>query len=52
MLSSKCAVCNRKKIKFYEKATSYYYRLLRNLARVKIPILSDLPSINTLFLKT
>ena len=47
MFLSKCSVCNSKKLKFLkEKETR---GLLKNLTRVKIPILSDLPILNTLF---
>ena len=47
MLLPKCAVRNRKKLKFIneQKATG----LLSNLTGIKVPILSDLPIINTLF---
>ena len=47
MFLSKCSVCNSKKLKFLkEKETR---GLLKNLTRVKITILSDLPILNTLF---
>ena len=47
MLLSKCTVCNSKKSKFFKKQEA---RLsLSNLTGTKIPFLSDLPLINTLF---
>ena len=45
MLLSRCAVCNRKKSKFLEETRS----LLWNLLDIKVPILSDIPIVNTLF---
>ena len=45
MLLSRCAVCNSKKSKFLEETRS----LLWNLLDIKVPILSDIPIVNTLF---
>ena len=45
MLLSICAVCNSKKSKFLEETRS----LLWNLLDIKVPILSDIPIVNTLF---
>ena len=47
VLLSKCSVCNSKKLKFLKEQETR--RLLSNLTGVKIPILSDLPLIITLF---
>ena len=44
-LTTKCAVCKSKKPRFIQEAS----RLLSKLAGIKVPILSDLPIINTLF---
>ena len=46
MFSSKCAVCNSKKLKFIKKREAKV--LLSRLTGVKIPFLSDLPKLNTL----
>ena len=43
----KCSVCNSKKSKFLKEQEAR--RLLSNLMGIKIPTLSDLPTINTLF---
>ena len=47
LLLSKCARCNGKKPKFIEVQEAR--RLTSNLTGIKIPILSDLPIIITLF---
>ena len=47
MVLSKCAVCNSKKSKFVKEQEAR--GLLSNLLGVKVPILSDLPILNTLF---
>ena len=47
MLLSKCAVCNSKKSKFIKEQQAR--GSLNNLTGIKIPILSDLTAINTLF---
>ena len=47
IISSKCAVCNIKTLKFFKGQQAK--GLLSDLTGVKIPILSDLPLINTLF---
>ena len=47
LLLSKCAWCNGKKSKFIEVQEAR--RLTSNLTGIKIPILSDLPIIITLF---
>ena len=47
MLLSKCAVCNSKKSKFIKEQQAR--GSLNNLTGIKIPILSDLTVINTLF---
>ena len=47
MLSSKCAVCNSKKSKFLKKQEAR--GLLSNLLGAKVPILGDIPIVNTLF---
>ena len=47
MLSSKCAVCNSKKPTFLKEQEAK--GLLSNLLGVKVPILSDIPLLNTLF---
>ena len=47
MLLSKCATCNSKISKFIKEQQAK--GLFSNLTRVKIPILSYLPSTNTLF---
>ena len=47
MLLSKCAMCNSKKSKFLTEQEAR--GLLSNLAGIKVPILSDLFIINTLF---
>ena len=49
MLLSKCAVCSSKKSKLIKLHQSKC--LLSNFTGVKIPILNDLPLINTLFSK-
>ena len=47
MLLSKCAVCNSKKLKFFKEQETKGF--LSNLTGIKVPILSDLPILNTLF---
>ena len=47
MLSSRCAVCNSKKLKFLKEQEAR--GALSNLLVVKVPILSDIPVLNTLF---
>ena len=47
MFLSKCAVFNSKKSKFLKEQEAR--GLLSNLTGVEIPILNDLPLINTLF---
>ena len=47
MLLSKCAVCDSKKLKIIKEQEAR--GLLKNLAGIKVPILNDLPIINTLF---
>ena len=47
MLLSNCSVCNSKKSKFLKEQEPR--GLLSNLTGIKIPILSHLPIINTLF---
>ena len=47
VLSSICAVCNSKKSKFIKKQEAK--GLLSNLLGAKIPILGDIPLVNTLF---
>ena len=47
MLLSKCAVCNSKKLKFLQEQDST--GLLSNFLGVKVPILSDISILNTLF---
>ena len=47
MLLSKCSMCNGKKSKFLKEQEARV--LLSNLARVKVPILSDLALINICF---
>ena len=47
MLSSKCAVCNSKKPKFFKEQEAR--GLLSNLLGAKVPILGDIPIVNTLF---
>ena len=49
MLLSKCTVCNSKKSKFIKEQEAKW--LLGNLLGAKIPILGDIPLVNTLFLK-
>ena len=49
MLLSKCTVCNSKKSKFIKEQEAK--GLLGNLLGAKIPILGDIPLVNTLFLK-
>ena len=46
VLSSKCAVCNSKKLKFLKEQEAK--GLLSNLVGIKIPILSDLPILNSI----
>ena len=43
----KCAVCNSKKSKFLKEQEAK--GVLSNLTGIKVPILSDLPILNTLF---
>ena len=43
----KCALCNSKKSKFLKEQEAK--GLLSNLTGIKVPILSDLPILNTLF---
>ena len=47
MLLPKCALCDNKKSKFIREQEAG--GLLSNLIKEEIPILSDLPLINTLF---
>ena len=47
MLLSKCAVYNSKSLKFLKEQDAK--GLLRNLTRIKVPILNDSPVVNTLF---
>ena len=47
MLLSKSAACNSKNLKFIKQQQAK--GLISNLIREKIPIISDLPLINTLF---
>ena len=47
MLLSKYAVCNSKKLKFLKEQEAR--GTLSNLLVVKVPILSDIPVLNTLF---
>ena len=47
MLLSKCALCNSKKMKFIKEQQAK--GLLSNLTGIRVPILSDLLIINTLF---
>ena len=47
MLLSKCAVCNSKKSKFIKEQKAK--GLLGNLLGAKIPILGDIPLVNTIF---
>ena len=47
MLLLKCAVCNRKKLKFIKEQEAK--GLLGNLLGAKIPISGDIPLVNTLF---
>ena len=49
MLSLKCTVYDSKKSKLLKEEEAR--RLLSNLIGIKVPILTDLPIINTLFLK-
>ena len=45
MFLLKCSVCNSKKLKFLKEQEAR--GLLSNLTRVKIPVLSDLPLLNS-----
>ena len=47
MLLSKCVVCNSKKSKFIKEQKAK--GLLGNILGTKIPILGDIPLVNTLF---
>ena len=47
MLLSKCSACNSKKSKFPKEREAR--GLLSNLLGVKVPILGDIPEVNTLF---
>ena len=47
MLLSKCSACDGKKLKFLKEQEAR--RLLSNLLVLKVPILSDIPIVNTLF---
>ena len=47
MLLSKCALCNSKKMKFIKEQQAK--GLLSNLTGIRVPILSDLLIVNTLF---
>ena len=47
MLLSKCAVCINKKLKLIKEQEARV--LLGNLLVVKVPVLSDIPIVNTLF---
>ena len=49
MLLSKYSVCNSKKLKLLKEQE--VTGLLSNLKGIKVPILGDLPILNTLFLK-
>ena len=46
---SRCAVCNSKKSKFFKEQEGR--ELSSNLLDVKVPIISDIPIVNTLFWK-
>ena len=46
MLLSRCLACNSKKSKFAKEREAR--GLLSNLLGVKVPILSDIPKVNTL----
>ena len=47
MLLSNCPMCNIKKLKFPKEKEAR--ELLSNLLGVKVPILSDIPIVNTIF---
>ena len=47
MLLSRCVVRNSKKSKFLKEQEAR--RILSNLLGIKVPILSDIPIVNTLF---
>ena len=47
MLLLRCSVCNSKKSKFLKEQEAR--GLLSNLLNVKVPILGDIPIVNTLF---
>ena len=47
ILLSRFAVCNSKKLKFLKEQEAR--GLLSNLLGIKVPILSDIPVVNTLF---
>ena len=47
MLLSKCSVCNSKKSKFLKEQEAR--ELLSNLLGVKVLILRDIPTVNTIF---
>ena len=45
MLLSKCVMCNSKELKFFKEQEAK--ELLSNLTGIRVPILSDLPILNT-----
>ena len=47
MISSRCKLCNTKKSKFLKEQEPT--ELLSNFLSIKVPILSDIPIVNTLF---
>ena len=47
MLLSKCSVCNSKKSKFLKEQEAR--ELLSNLLGIKVLILRDIPTVNTIF---
>ena len=47
MLLSRCAVCNSKKSKFLKEQEAK--EILCNLLGIKVPILNNIPIVNTLF---
>ena len=47
MLLSRCAVCNSKKSKFLKEQEAK--KILCNLLGIKVPILNNIPIVNTLF---
>ena len=47
MLLSRCAVCNSKKSRFLKEQEAK--EILSNLLGIKVPILNNIPIVNTLF---